>query len=190
MKETTPSKIEVIIAGVGGQGVLFSGLVLAEGGRRAYEQVSYMPSYGTEKRGGHSECTVVLSHDEIASPVLDQAQTVLLLDGSQAPVYESRVAPQGMMIVERAGFDYEPQREEYRLLPVSGLEHAVKLGSAQANNLIMLGVYTTLTKCVDPAILQEELVAKSAKRPELIELNRQAFRRGLEIGAALGTSGT
>jgi 2-oxoglutarate ferredoxin oxidoreductase subunit gamma len=187
MSEATPSKVEVIIAGVGGQGILFSGLVLAEGGRRAYEQVSYMPSYGTEKRGGHSECTVVLSHDEIASPILDRAQTVLLLDGSQAPVYENRVAPGGTMIVEQAGLNHKQQRDDYRLLPVSGLEYAVKLGSAQANNLILLGVYTALTKCVEPAILEEELEVKSAKRPELLEQNRKAFRRGLEIGAELGS---
>ena len=79
---------------------------MAEGGRRTYEQVSYMPSYGTEKRGGHSECTIVLSNEEVASPILDQAETVLLLDGSQAPVYESRVAPQGTMIVEQAGLNH------------------------------------------------------------------------------------
>ena len=186
MEQATPSKAEVIIAGVGGQGVLLSGLVLAEGGRRAYEQVSYMPSYGTEKRGGHCECTVVLSHDEIASPILDQAQSVVLLDGSQAPVYENRVAPAGTMIVEQAGLDYEPQRDDYRLLPVSGLEYAVKLGNAQANNFILLGVYTALTKCIEPAILEEEIDAKSAERPERMEQNRKAFRRGLEIGAELG----
>jgi 2-oxoglutarate ferredoxin oxidoreductase subunit gamma len=186
MEQATPSKAEVIIAGAGGQGVLFAGMVLAEGGRRTYEKVSYVPSYGTEKRGGHSECTVVLSHDEIASPLLDQAETIILLDGSQAPVYESRVAPGGTMIVEKAGFDYAPQRDDYRVLPVSGLEFAVKLGSAQANNLIMLGVYAELTKCVEPSILEEELDAKSAKRPELVEQNKKAFRRGLELGQALG----
>jgi len=185
--EKKVSKAELIIAGVGGQGVLFAGQVLALAAGRTYRHISYMPSYGTEKRGGHSECTVVLSDDDIASPVLDQAHVVMLLDGSQAKAYENRVRPQGMMIVEKTGLNYEPERTDFKFLAVSGLELALQMGSAVANNLIMLGLYTELTKSVPADVIIEEIEKKTGAREALLKQNLEAFSRGLALGTTLNT---
>jgi len=176
----------LIIAGLGGQGVLFAGEILARAAISTYRYISYMPSYGTEKRGGHSECTVVLSEQQITSPVLDEAAAVVLLDGGQARAYEDRVRPGGLMIVERAGLSYEPTRTDIRFLPVSGLERAVRIGGARVNNLIFLGVYTELTHAVGADMILDEIARRAGARTEVLKVNTEAFTRGVEIGAILG----
>jgi 2-oxoglutarate ferredoxin oxidoreductase subunit gamma len=185
MEGSGPIKAELIVAGVGGQGALFAGQMLAQAAIGRYKHISYMPSYGTEKRGGHSECTVVLSDEEIASPVLDQAQAVLLLDSGQASIYEDRVRPGGLMIVEKAGLTYQPQRTDISFLPVSGLEIAVRSGGAMINNLIMLGVYTQLTQALAADLIVDEIKNQAGDRAAVLTRNTEAFARGLELGKTL-----
>jgi len=185
MTGAAPDKAELIVAGLGGQGVLFAGETLARAGVASYRHISYMPSYGTEKRGGHSECTVVLSEREIASPVLDEAAAVVLLDGGQARSYEDRVRSGGLMIVERAGLSYEPTRTDIRFLPVSGLERAVRIGGARVNNLIFLGVYTELTRAVVPDVILSEIKRRAGDRREVLKANSEAFACGVELGSLL-----
>jgi len=181
LKETRP-KFELLIAGLGGMGVLVAGRLLASAGARTYKHVCWVPSYATERRGGLSECTVVLSHDEIASPILSKAQAVMLLDGSQLPAFESRVRPGGLMIVESAALRESPSRTDFRLLPVSGLDIAMAMGTAVVNNLILLGVYTELVKPLPAAEIETELEATFADRRPVLERNREAFRKGVELG--------
>lgn len=187
MNGSEPGKAELIVAGVGGQGVLFAGQMLAQAAVRRYKHISYMPSYGTEKRGGHCECTVVLSDDEIASPVLDQAQAVMLLDSGAASIYEDRVRPGGLMIVEKAGLTYQPQRTDIRFLPVSGLEIAVRSGGAMINNLIMLGVYTQLTQALATDLIIDEIKNQAGNRAAVLARNTEAFTHGLDLGKTLSS---
>ena len=172
----------MIIAGIGGMGVLVAGRLLASAGLHRYRHVSWMPSYGEARRGGTSECTVVLSDHEIASPILDQAGTVMLLDGSQLKTFESRVRPQGTMIAERAGLRDEPERQDFTLVLVDGLDIAMSLGGVVVNNLILLGFYTELVKTVPPELIEAELEKQYAGRETILERNKEAFRRGLELG--------
>jgi len=176
------SKAELIVAGVGGQGVLFAGQMLALAGLSKYQYVSYMPSYGVEKRGGPSECTLVLSDEPVASPILDQAQTIVLLDSSQAKSFEGRLRPGGTMIVEKTGLDFQPDRTDLKVIPISGLEIAMGMGGAMVNNLIMLGVYMELIKPIEPDLILMEIEKKTGDRTELLQRNRAAFNKGLELG--------
>ncbi len=179
------SKVELIVAGVGGQGVLFAGQMVAVAGLRKYQYVTYMPSYGTEKRGGPSECTVVLSDRPIASPVLDRAQTVILLDSSQVQAFEGRVRPQGTMVVEKTGLEYTPEQSDFTFRPISGLEIAMSMGDAMVNNLVILGAYLEITKAIPDNLVLEEIERKSGDREVLLERNREAFNRGLDLGKSL-----
>jgi 2-oxoglutarate ferredoxin oxidoreductase subunit gamma len=185
MTQNTPSTVELIVAGLGGQGVLFAGEMLARAGMQQYRNVSYMPSYGTEKRGGLSECTVVMSNEPINSPVLDQAQALMLLDSSQVTSFEGRVRPGGTLLTEKSGLEYEPQRTDFRLLSVAGLEIALGMGGAIMNNLIMLGVYTQLIQAVPTEMIMAEIEKKCGDNHELFERNREAFNQGMELGKAL-----
>jgi 2-oxoglutarate ferredoxin oxidoreductase subunit gamma len=182
---SAPATTELIIAGVGGQGVLFAGEILAQAGARQYRHISYLPSYGVEKRGGHCECTVVLSDEEIASPILDLSQTVLLLNGAKADTYESRVRPGGTMIVEKSGLNFAPKRDDIRFLPVSGLDIAVRIGGAMINNLIMLGVYAKLTPSVAADLIVDQIKEQAQDRAAVLTRNTEAFERGLALGKTL-----
>ena len=181
MEQKTSSRTEVMLAGIGGMGVLVAGQVLAWAAVRKYGHVSYMPSYEAARRGGLSECTVIFSDEEIASPILEQVQTVICLDGAQAKAFEPRVRPRGTMIVERAGLNDRPSRDDFRLLPFSGMEIAIGMGESLINNLIMLGVYVNLSKAIPSALVEEELQRKYGDRGEVLTRNVEAFRRGLEL---------
>ena len=182
MQSDKPSRYELIIAGLGGMGVLVAGRTLASAAARVYRYISWAPSYATERRGGLVECTVVLSNQEIASPILSRAQTVMLLDASQLKVFESRVRPGGLVVAESASLKDRPEETNFRLLPVSGLEVAMSMGGVVINNMIMLGVYTELIKPLSPELIEEDLESRYAKKETILQSNIQAFRRGLELG--------
>jgi 2-oxoglutarate ferredoxin oxidoreductase subunit gamma len=184
MKQRTGSKVELIIVGLGGMGVLVAGRLLASAALSSHKHVSWMPTYGEARRGGLSECTIILSQDEIASPILDVAGAILMLDSSQIEAFQERVQPGGMMIVEKAGLKEKPGREDINVVPVSGMEMAMGLGSLQTANLIMLGAYTELAKPLSPRLIDKELQRKYSDG--VLERNRKAFRAGLEVGRALG----
>jgi 2-oxoglutarate ferredoxin oxidoreductase subunit gamma len=179
------SRVELIIAGIGGMGILVAGRLLASAALQQHKHISWMPTYGEARRGGPSECTVILSDQEIASPILDQAQTVMLLDGSQIKAFEARVRPDGLMIVESAGLKDNLQREDCTLLPVSGLKMAMSIGGMLVNNLILLGVYTELVKPILPELIEEELDRTYGDREAVLNRNKQAFRKGLELAKSV-----
>jgi 2-oxoglutarate ferredoxin oxidoreductase subunit gamma len=129
---------------------------------------------------------MVISDEEIASPILDTAQTVILLDSSQAEVFADRVRPGGLMLVESSGLAYEPEGKDFRMLPVAGLEKAVEMGNSVVNNLIMLGVYTELVKPLSPEFFIEEIERRYADKESVLELNKKAFNFGLEMGKQIG----
>jgi len=185
MEQVRPAKTEVIMAGLGGMGVLVAGQVLSCAALSSYEYVSWAPSYAVARRGGLCECTVVLSEEEIASPILDQAQAVLVFDGSQFKFFEPRVRSGGVMIVEKAGLKEEKEREDITLLPVAGLEIAMALGTSMVNNLILLGVYTAVSKAIAAELIEAELDSRYGGKRDVIEVNKEAFRRGLELAKTL-----
>lgn len=185
MQSNKPSRYELIIAGLGGMGVLVAGRLLASAAARVYKHISWVPSYATERRGGLVECTVVLSDQEIASPILSRAQTVMLLDASQLKAFQSRVRPGGLVIAESASLKDNPARTDFRLLPVSGLEIAMGMGGMVVNNMIMLGVYMELIKPLLPDLIEKELESRYARKEAILQSNTQAFRRGLELGKTI-----
>ncbi|RLC93637.1 MAG: hypothetical protein DRI39_05105 [Chloroflexi bacterium] len=186
MEQRTASRVELIIAGLGGMGVLVAGHLLASAGLSSHKHVSWMPTYGEARRGGLSECTVILSQDEIASPILDVAGAILMLDSSQIKAFEQRVRPGGMMIVETAGLKENLDREDIEVIPVSGMEMAMEFGSLQTANLIMLGTYMELAKPLSLQLIEKEIQRRYSG--EVLERNTKAFRAGLELGRALAAT--
>ncbi|MBE0480153.1 MAG: 2-oxoacid:acceptor oxidoreductase family protein [Dehalococcoidia bacterium] len=181
-QQKAPTRTEVLIAGLGGMGVLVAGQVLLEAAARLHEHVSYISSYGFARRGGLCECTVIFSDNKIASPLLDHSQTIMILDSSQFRSFEHRVRPGGVIITEKAGLTPERGRDDYNLKAIPGLEMAVSMGSTVINNLILLGSYITITGAVPPAGIERELQKRYADNEKLMERNLEAFRRGLELG--------
>ncbi len=180
---TTPRQAEVIMAGIGGKGVLLAGQVLAEAASTIHRHVAWFPSYSAAVRGGPCECTTIFSDGPIASPLLWQAQTVVVMVASQLGAYEGRVRPGGLLVVETAGLPEPPPRDDCTVLPVPALEIADRLGALQAANLVLLGAYIGATDVLRPSLIQEALERRRGRWGDALAGNLEAFRRGLEVGA-------
>lgn len=175
-------KDEIIIAGFGGQGVLSMGKILAYAALENDLEVTWMPSYGPEQRGGTANVTVILSDEAISSPVLDTYDTAVILNQQSLDKFESKVKPGGVLIYDPYDIHRAPSREDIRILPVPAMEATIAAGQAKVYNMILLG---SLLKARPD--LPVEAVVRGLKKalPErhhhLIPANEAAIRRGMEL---------
>jgi 2-oxoglutarate ferredoxin oxidoreductase subunit gamma len=170
---------EIIMAGFGGQGILFLGKVLAEMGMRTGRHVSWIPSYGPEMRGGTANCAVVLSTEPIASPIVLEPDTVLAMNRPSAARFNQKVKKGGLLIFNSSLIEGETFRSDIKVVGVPASEIADELGTARVANLVMAGAYMKFSACIkyeDAVQLLPKLIP--AKKKELAELNLAAFTRG------------
>ncbi|HER10008.1 MAG TPA: 2-oxoglutarate ferredoxin oxidoreductase subunit gamma [Bacteroides sp.] len=173
---------EIIIAGFGGQGVLSMGKILAYSGIMQEQEVSWMPSYGPEMRGGTANVTVILSDDRVSSPVLQSYDTAILLNQQSLDKFESRVKPGGLLIYDPNGITRHPERKDIRIFQVEATEEAARLKSRITFNMVVLGAYLRVRP-----VVEYDNVIKGLKKslPErhhhLLPANEKAIRRGMEI---------
>ncbi|TAJ15012.1 2-oxoglutarate ferredoxin oxidoreductase subunit gamma [Marinilabiliaceae bacterium JC017] len=175
-------KEEIIIAGFGGQGVLSMGKILAYSGVMQDMEVTWMPSYGPEMRGGTANVTVILSDQRISSPVLHEFDTAIILNQQSLDKFEKEVKPGGTLIYDSNGITRHPERTDINIYRVDAAEETARMQSAKTFNMIVLGAYLK----VRPVVKMEN-VLKGLKKslPErhhhLIPLNEKAILRGSEI---------
>lgn len=173
-------KQEIIIAGFGGQGVLSMGKILAYGGIMQDQEVTWMPSYGPEMRGGTCNVCVILSDDKISSPILSKYDTAIILNQQSMDKFESRVKPGGLLIYDPNGITRHPQRTDITICKIAAADEAAKLGNAKAYNMIVLGAF--LEK---KPIVTMENVLKGLKKSlpprhhKLIPMNEEAIKVGM-----------
>lgn len=177
-------KEEIIIAGFGGQGVLSMGKILAYSGLMDDKEVTWMPSYGPEQRGGTANVTVILSDERISSPVLDKYDIVIALNQQSLDKFAPKVKPGGILIYDANGINHVPPTaadvKVYRIEPMNAV---LELGQSKAYNMVVMGALLE----VMPYKLPMENVIKGLKKslPErhhkLIPLNEKA----IECGRAL-----
>ena len=183
MEQATAKRNDLIIAGLGGQGILIGGKILASAAMTQYKNSLWLPSYATRVRGGPSECTVIFSDDEIDSPVLSKADVVILVDPPQLKLFEERVHPGGLLMVESAGLKDRADRSDIRILSIPALEMAVAMGDRRVSNMILLGVYAGLIKSIATSFIEEELQKRFGKKQGILSSNLGAFRKGLEYSS-------
>lgn len=182
MEQKIPAKGEVIITGLGGAGVLTAGTLLAETATAKYKHVTWFPSYAISKRGGLCECTVIFSNDEIASPLLSQADGVIVSEAAQFKDFEGRVRSGGTMIVEKAGLQAKAKRKDIRVIEVPAIETAVSLsGTSQGANLILLGAFVMATQIISPELIKQRVKETFAGREKALKGNLEAFDKGLNF---------
>ena len=173
---------EIIIAGFGGQGVLSMGQILSYSGVMEDKEVSWMPSYGPEMRGGTANCIVIVSDEKISSPILTKFDTVIALNQPSMDKFESAVKPGGLLIYEASTILEPSQRNDIDIIPIEAANEATKLENNKVMNMIILGAY--LKK---KPIIQFENVMKGLEKvlPEryhhLIPLNEKALKRGMTL---------
>ena len=173
---------EVIIAGFGGQGVLVMGQILAYAGMIQGKQVSWLPSYGPEMRGGTANCNVILSDEMVGCPIISQATSFIAMNGPSLNKFESAVLPGGKILVNSSLIDRKVARADVdaRYYPVS--DTASDLGNLKITNMVMLGAFAALTGF--PArekILASLLKILGEKKKHLLPLNEKALTRGIEM---------
>ena len=132
---------EIIIAGFGGQGVLSMGKILAYSGIMKNLEVSWMPSYGPEMRGGTANVTVILSDDRISSPILTKYDTAIILNQQSLDKFESMIKKGGILLYDTNGITRHPQRTDIHIYKVEASQEALKMGASRTFNMIVLGAY-------------------------------------------------
>ena len=175
-----------IFGGFGGQGLLFAGHVLAEAAVIEGRQVSWMPSYGPEMRGGTASCTVVIADRPIGSPIVDTADSVVALNPPSLAKFESLLAPGGLLIVNTSLIEAEPRRRDVEVvaLPCSALARAT--GDDRFVSVVALGGLIARRPIVGREAVREALRVVVGDRPQVVAADIEAFERGYaEAGLAL-----
>ncbi len=173
---------EIIIAGFGGQGVLSMGKIMAYSGVMQDMEVSWMPSYGPEMRGGTANVTVIISSDRISSPIIKNFDTAIILNQQSLDKFENSVKKGGVLIYDSNGITRHPKRKDITIFRVDATEEAAKMKSPKTFNMIVLGGFLK----VKPIIKLENIIKGLKKSlPEryhnLIPMNEMALKRGEEI---------
>jgi len=173
---------EIIIAGFGGQGVLSMGKILAYSGIMQDQEVSWMPSYGPEMRGGTANVTVILSDDRVSSPVLQSYDTAILLNQQSVDKFESMVKPGGLMIYDPNGITRHPERDDIRIFQVEATEEAVRMKSPITFNMVVLGAYIKVNPVVDfDNVIKGLRKSLPERHHHLIPVNEKAILQGMDI---------
>lgn len=175
-------KEEIIIAGFGGQGVLSMGKILAYAGLMDKLEVTWMPSYGPEQRGGTANVTVIVADSPISSPVLDTYDTAVLLNQQSLDKFESKVKPGGTLIYDPSGIHRVPERKDITIVAVDAMNAAIEMNNVKTYNMILLGALLKHRPIVGvDAVIKGLKKTLPERHHHLIPLNEQAIRRGMDI---------
>ena len=167
---------KLMIAGFGGQGVLLIGQMIAYAAVLEGKEVTWMPSYGPEMRGGTANCTVVVSDKPIAAPLITEATCVVAMNGPSLDKFESMVLPGMDLLVNTSVIDYEPSRKDVKVHHVDITKTADQLGNAKVANMVMLGAIVKCTGVVSMDSVKKVMAEKmTGKKAALIPLNEQAL---------------
>lgn len=172
---------KIIFSGFGGQGVLMMGYLLALSAMRDGKNVTYLPSYGAEVRGGTANCTVVVSEEEIFSPVASAPDYAVIMNKPSLVKYEGLIRKGGLIMLNSSLVDRDPLRDDLNVIKVPGNDLAKKLGSERVINVIMLGAFVTKTEITSlDSIMNGLTEIVKGKKTSLMKLNRRGLDKGAE----------
>lgn len=175
-------KEEIIISGFGGQGVLSMGKILAYAGLMDNLEVTWMPAYGPEQRGGTANVTVILSDSPISSPVLDTFDCAVILNQQSLDKFESKVKPGGTLIYDPSGIHRKPERTDINVIPIDAMEAAIELGNVKTYNMILLGSLLAARNLLSiDAVVRGLRKTLPERHHHLISLNEHAIEKGQQL---------
>ncbi len=176
---------EVIIAGFGGQGVLFAGQLLAYTAMDEGQEVTWIPSYGPEMRGGTANCTVVVADEEIGSPFVKNPTAVIAMNLPSLDKYEDMVAERGVLVVNASMVNREVARDDITVVSVPGNELAAEAGTERSLNMVMLGALLANLDLLSLDAVEKALEAHLPERHhKFLPANKAALRKGAEYKVA------
>lgn len=175
-------KAEIIISGFGGQGVLSMGKILAYSGLMEDKEVTWMPAYGPEQRGGTANVTVIVSDERISSPILSHYDVAIVLNQPSLDKFEPRVKPGGILIYEGNGIINPPTRKDISIYRIDAMDKAAEMKNTKVFNMIVLGGMLSVAPVVSENGVEKALFKTLPERHhKLIPLNMEAIKVGGDI---------
>lgn len=173
---------QIVIAGFGGQGVMTMGQLLTYAGMLEGKEVSWLPSYGPEMRGGTANCHVIITDEgAVGSPIVTDATAVMVMNRPSLAKFEPLTVPGGLLLINASLVTDKPKREDIEVLYVPANEIADELGDTRVANMVMLGAYLKKTGAVTADSIEKALhKAFGERKAELIPINMDAFKRGAD----------
>ena len=171
---------KILIAGFGGQGVMFCGKIIAVAGMMDGREVCWIPSYGPEMRGGTANCSVIVADNEIYSPVIEQADAAIVLNQPSYEKFLPRIKPGGTLVVNTSIVEMDKKRDDIAIVGIPASDMANEMGRPGLANMICLGALLPSLTMIDEASLikaVDSVVGK--KNPELYDLNLAAVSKGM-----------
>jgi 2-oxoglutarate ferredoxin oxidoreductase subunit gamma len=172
---------DIVMAGFGGQGLMFIGKLLAYSAMKEGKKVTWIPSYGPEMRGGTANCTVVMSSEEIGSPVTSHPHSLIIMNNPSLEAFEPRLQSNGFLLYNSSFVTRLISRKDIKAIAVQANEIATAVGSEKAANMVMLGAYIACTKVVSEENIKKGLTELFEKKKELLEINIRAFEEGTKL---------
>lgn len=173
---------DVMIAGFGGQGVLLAGKLLAYAGMLEGKHVTWFPSYGAEIRGGTANCTVIISSDEIGSPVVQNPSAMMIFNDASFKKFEKRIKQGGQLFLNTSLVHEAPTRTDISRIEVKANDIADSLGDIRISNMVMLGAFLKKTGVVAlDSVLAALKQVLPPRRHSLLPLNESALKRGADV---------
>ncbi|SKA79366.1 2-oxoglutarate ferredoxin oxidoreductase subunit gamma [Caloramator quimbayensis] len=169
---------DIIFAGFGGQGILSMGKFLAYAGMEENLNVSWLPSYGPEMRGGTANCSVIVSDDNIGSPIVYDATTVVVMNRPSLDKFEHSVVKGGLLIIDSDLVNREAERTDIDVIKIPAQKVAEEVGSKKIANMVLLGALVEKTKIVKMESLLKAL--KEHGKEQFYEMNKKALEKGAE----------
>lgn len=173
----------IIMAGFGGQGVMLMGKLMGYAVNGFSDQgITFFPSYGAEQRGGTANCYVVISDDQVGSPMPSIADDLIALNQPSLDKFADQLKTGGTLFVNSSIVKRIPDRSDIAVVSAPVTELSIEMGSEKVLNVIMLGVYIGYTGVIADDIMLDTIIKKLGKKESMIALNKAAFLKGLEIG--------
>lgn len=175
-------KQEIIISGFGGQGVLSMGKILAYSGLMENKEVTWMPSYGPEQRGGTANVTVIISDERISSPILSRYDIAIVLNQPSLEKFENKIKPGGTLIYDSYGIINPPKRKDITVYRINAMDKAAEMKNAKAFNMIVLGGLLKICPIVTiDSVVKALFKTLPERHHDLIPMNEQAIKEGMNI---------
>ena len=173
----------VVVSGFGGQGALFAGQVLTYAAMDTDYQVSWIPSYGPEMRGGVARCTVIISDSEIGSPIVRNPDVAIVLNNPSMEKFHNELKPGGILIVNSTMVSFEATRDDLVVIEIAGTDIATDMGDKRMTNMVLLGAMLAVNPVVSLEAVEQALKDHLPQRKQhLVESNINVLKQGYEKG--------
>lgn len=171
---------EIIMAGFGGQGVMLMGQLMTYAGMLENKQVSWIPSYGPEMRGGTANCSVIISDEKVGAPIVTEPDLVVAMNLPSLDKFEPTIKPGGTLIINSSLIDRDAKRSDIKVYKVPANDIANEMGNAKVANMVALGAVVAATGAVSADGVKKAFAKMFAKKPKLFDINEKAIKRGAE----------